>query len=117
MSKRSTLTRKEELFLPWFLSMAMKKKVHDLLPPYYHVRLRMYFRKYGCISCQAKGYESGYGGNGLCGRSYARISERLTHTDRRMQRKFGHEQNRMAATFLKRLKSARDLLADLKGIV
>jgi hypothetical protein len=27
------------------------------------------------------------------------------------------EQNRMAATFLKRLKSARDLLADLKGIV
>ena len=81
MIKRRTLARREELFLPWFLSIAMKKKVHDLLPPYYHVRLRMYFRKYGCISCKTKGYESGYGGNGLCGRCYARISERLMHTE------------------------------------
>ena len=89
------------------------------MPPGYSSALtkRRVRTRHSVISCETKSYESGCGGNGLCGRCYARISERLMHTDRRMQRKFGHEQNRMAVTFLKRLKSARELLADLKGIM
>ncbi len=117
MQNTRTLTRKEQVFLPWFLTIGLKKNVSELLPPYYHVRLRLHYRKFGCIACSTKTCKDGYGGNGLCQRCYARVGDRLRRIDMSMQKKFGHELNRTTATFLKRLKSARELLADLKGIL
>jgi hypothetical protein len=117
MATRLNPKHSEEFFLPWFLSTAMRKKVEDLLPPYYQIRLGIYFDKYGCISCETKRHKCAYAGNGLCRDCYARITSRLRQTDRTMQRRFGEKQQKMTEKFLKRLTAARELLADLKAVM
>jgi hypothetical protein len=114
-NQKRSLTQQEDFFLPWFLTKAMRTRVEKLLPRYYHLRLRMYYKQYGCISCRKKTLL--YGANALCKNCYAVVGDRLRRTDRRLQVRVGHEQDGVAEAFLRRLESAKDLLADLKGVV
>ncbi len=114
--KKQVPSRREEFFLPWFLTTGLRKRVDKLLPRYYHFRLRMYFRQYGCISCHRRDHLQ-YGSNGLCRNCFAVVGDRLRRTDVKLQRQFGHEQEHAAEEILRRLESAGKLLADLKGLV
>ena len=114
-SKKRSLSKREESFLPWFLTKGLRKRVEKLLPRYYHFRLRLYYETYGCISCHHK--DRAYGSNGLCRPCHTKIGDRLRSTDARLQRQFNHEQDGAAEEFLRRLESAKELLSDLKGIM
>lgn len=113
--KKTHLSREEEISFPIFLTRAMRKKVNKLLPRYYHLRLRVYFDRYGCISCKKKCKQ--YGSNGFCRSCHMIIGDRLRCADARLQRQFGKPDYFAARTFLKRLESAKRLLADLKAIM
>ncbi len=113
--KKRHLSRHEELFIPWFLSSALRIRVRKMVPRYYHFRLRLYYQRYGCISCKRK--DKVYGSNGLCKDCERLISDRLRYADARLKRQFEREQDGAAKIFLRRLESAKQLLADLKAIM
>lgn len=101
-----------ESLLPWFLTKEIVKKIEDLLPYYYHVRFRLYFDRYGCVRCARKNVI--YRCNGLCEPCVGMITNRLKWADRQMKRRYARQPGPPSKAFLKRLTSARDLLADFR---
>lgn len=100
-------------FPPWFLSKDLLKKIDALLPYYYHMRFRFYFDRYGCVRCGRKNVE--YCCSGLCKPCNGLINDRLKRSDRAMRRRYDMGNQIPCKTLLKRLNSARELLADLRG--
>jgi len=113
--KKRSLTWEEQAYLPWFLTVSLRKRVQKLLPRYYYYRLRLYFAKYGCISCKRKNAQ--YWSNSLCRECYFTIAARFRRTDEKLQTQFNLDQQGAARTFLRRLESAKRLLGDLKAIL
>ena len=105
--------RKSAIFPPWFLSKKVARQIDELLPYYYHMRFRFYFDRYGCIRCASK--DQVYCCSGLCLPCQGLISDRLKRTDKLMHKLYGPETQKPTKAFLKRLTSARELLADLRG--
>ena len=115
-SKKRALSRQEqELFLPWFLTNAVRLRVYKLLPRSHHFRMRLYFERYGCISCHHK--RRAYGSNGLCRCCSALVRDRLVATDARLRRQFQRQDDGAAKIFLRRLESAKRILGDIKAIM
>ena len=114
-NKKRELSRKEELFLPWLLTNEIRLQVNKILPRAYHFRMRLYFERYGCISCHQKRRQ--YGANGLCRCCSDVIRDRLHTTDAKLRRQFQRENDGAAKLFLRRLESARRILADIKAIM
>ena len=100
-------------FPPWFLSRDVVRKIDALVPYYYHMRFRFYFDRYGCVRCGRSDVE--YCCGGLCIACNGLINDRLKRTDRALKRRYGSDQETPCASFLKRLSSARELLADLRA--
>ena len=105
-------TQKPHLFPPWFLTRKTMRKIEALLPYYYHMRFRFYFDRYGCVRCSRKNVV--YCASGLCLACVGLINDRLKRTDRAMKRKYGMSPDIPCKRFLKRVSSARALLADLR---
>jgi hypothetical protein len=113
LGPKRTTPPKLKIFLPWFLNKELLRRIEELLPYYYHARFRIYFNRYGCMRCSKKTVM--YGCNGLCLKCLALISDRLKRSDRAMQRKYGVKAASAPHALLKRMMSARELLADLRG--
>jgi len=103
--------RELHVFPPWFLTKEVMRKIEALVPYYYHTRFRFYFDRYGCVRCGHKDVE--YCCGGLCKPCNGLINDRLKRTDRAMKRRYGSSKDVPCIGFLKRLNSARELLADL----
>jgi hypothetical protein len=103
---------RHDLFLPWFLSKDLLKRINALLPYAYHKRLRSYFDKYGCIRCGHK--NALYCCNGLCVHCVGLISDRLKRGDTYMEKKRRAMPVAPSEAYLKRRASARELLRDLR---
>ena len=99
-------------FPPWFLTKELVRKINQLLPYYYHMRFRLYFDRYGCIRCGRKNVV--YRCGGLCVPCNGLINDRLKRTDIAMKRRHGTSTNIPSKAFLKRLTSAREILADIR---
>jgi hypothetical protein len=99
-------------FPPWFLTKDVLRKINALVPYYYHTRFRFYFDRYGCIRCGRNDIE--YCSGGLCKVCNGLINDRLKRTDLAMKKKYGSDRGVPCASFLKRLNSARELLADFR---
>ncbi len=100
------------LFPPWFLTKSLVRKIEALLPYYYHTRFRFYFDRYGCVRCARK--DVVYCCSGLCLPCTGLITDRLKRSDRAMKWQYDTSQKLPCRAFLRRLKSARELLADFK---
>jgi hypothetical protein len=100
------------LFPPWFLTKILVRKIEALLPYYYHTRFRFYFDRYGCVRCGRK--DAVYCCSGLCLPCTGLITDRLKRSDRAMKRRYDTSNKLPCRAFLRRLNSARELLADLK---
>lgn len=109
MRKRSESTGR--VFLPWFLSMEVHRKIERLLPYIYHQRLRKYFELYGCIHCQRKNRL--YYSNGLCGNCSSKLNEKLRRCDRLMMAELAEIGSIVPSELLEKIAAARDLLGDL----
>lgn len=99
------------LNLPWFLSRKTHRKVHELLPHVYHKRFQKYFQLYGCIRCQLKNRP--YYSNGLCRNCSSLLSDRLRRCDRLMADEYREATTPPSNQLLRKITSARALLADL----
>jgi|SRR5579859_5190665 len=99
-------------FPPWFLTKETMRKIEALLPYHYHMRFRFYFDRYGCVRCGKKDVE--YCCCGLCLTCNGLINDRLKRSDQVMKRRYGTNNELPCKAFLKRLNSARDLLADFR---
>jgi hypothetical protein len=108
-------TRTVHFFPPWFLTKDTLRKIEALLPYYYHLRFRYYFDRYGCVRCGRKHVV--YCCSGLCITCNSRINDRLRRSDRAMRRRYDKGNELPCTAFLKKLNSARELLADLRGKV
>ena len=102
----------QDFLLPWFVTKDTVRKIESLLPYYYHVRFRLYFDRYGCVRCARKNVI--YGCNGLCLPCVGIITNRLKQTDRQMRRRYAKQPGPPSKAFLRRLTSARELLADFR---
>jgi hypothetical protein len=101
-----------QVFLPWFLDWRTMKKVEAILPHYYHMRLRFYFDKYGCIRCNRKRVL--YCANGLCKPCTGLVRDRMEQSDKKMKRRYGKRPEIPSAVILKRMKTAQELLRDFR---
>jgi hypothetical protein len=99
-------------FPPWFLTKDVMRRIEALLPYFYHMRFRFYFDRYGCVRCGRK--KVVYCCSGLCKRCVGFINNRLKSSDRIMRRQYDMRKELPCEMFLKRLNSARELLADFK---
>lgn len=113
MPSGSQKERAQTFFPPWFLSKDVIRKIDALVPYYYHMRFRFYFDRYGCVRCGRGDVE--YCAGGLCTACNGLINDRLKRTDRVLKRRYGSDQEIPCASFLKRLNTARELLADLRA--
>jgi hypothetical protein len=114
--KRALACKTEEpAFLPWFLDNVTRHSLRKLMPRRYFFRLRIYFEKYGCMSCHRKKVE--YHSYGTCKYCNTRIAERLKAIDLKLKRQFHEQDDQAAKIFLKRLESAKSLLGDLRAIM
>lgn len=100
-------------FPPWFLSKPTMRKIEALLPYYYHLRFRIYFDRYGCVRCGKKNVV--YCCCGLCIPCNGLINDRLKATDRTMKKRFGKGTGQPCSAFLRKMKTARELLADFRS--
>lgn len=101
------------IILPWFLSRKTHRKVQELLPHIYHQRLHTYFQLYGCIRCQIKNRL--YYSNGLCRNCSNLLSARLRRCDRLMADEYREAMMPPSNEMLRKITSARSLLAGLAG--
>jgi len=99
------------LILPWFLSRQTHRKVEQLLPHIYHQRFHKYFQLYGCIRCQIKNRP--YYSNGLCRNCSSLLGDRLRRCDRLMADEYREATTPPSNQLLRKINSARALLADL----
>src|ERR1700740_3706981 len=76
------------------------------------VTVSILFDRYGCIRCGRK--KVVYCCGGLCKRCVGFINNRLKSSDRIMRRQYDMRKELPCEMFLKRLKSARELLADFR---
>ena len=112
LDRKRTAPQKLKIFLPWFLNKELLGRIQKLLPYYYHARFRLYFNRYGCMRCGRKNVM--YGCNGLCTKCLALISDRLKRSDRAMKRRYGVDPASASRALLRRMMSARELLADIR---
>ena len=112
---RKTVPRREKssLFPPWFVPMEVYRQIQAMLPRFYHDRLRLYFDRYGCLSCRRK--DRLYCGSGLCMTCLPLVEGRLKQVDNLMKKKYLEEPSVPAERFLKGRANARLLLNDLRG--
>lgn len=101
------------LFLPWFLDLSTLRKLESILPHYYHMRLRLYFNKYGCIRCNRKRVL--YCANGMCKACNGLVNDRLRQSDKTMKRRYGKRPELPAVAILKRMATAQELLKDFRN--
>jgi len=111
-NQKRSAPQKLKIFLPWFLNKELLRRIEELLPYYYHARFRLYFNRYGCMRCSKKNVM--YGCNGLCPKCLALISDRLKRSDRAMKRRYGVDPASAPHALLRRMMSARELLADFR---
>jgi len=97
---------------PWFISRDLWRSMQLLLPINYHERLRIYFDKYGCISCKRR--KVPYLCNGLCLPCVGLIDNRLGRIDKLRHASQARPAMTSPRSLLRRRKSARDLLADFR---
>jgi hypothetical protein len=100
------------LIPPWFLSDSVKKQVEAIVPGYYHKRFRLYFDRYGCVRCSRK--KVLYAGSGLCVRCIGLIGDRLKRLDAKLRSMVSVEPKAGNQAFLRRRRTARELLADFR---
>jgi hypothetical protein len=110
--RKRNIRRNLKIFLPWFLNKELLRTIEGLLPYYYHARFRIYFNRFGCMRCSKKTVM--YGCNGLCLKCLGLISDRLKRSDQAMKRRYGVDSASAPNALLKRLISARGLLADFR---
>ena len=100
------------LFHPWFLPRSAWLTIVQAIPREYLMKMRDYFDRYGCISCNRR--DRTYGENGFCKLCFTRISRRLR---RCLKRRFGTQRKVTRAPewpeLLKSERLARRLLRDL----
>jgi hypothetical protein len=101
------------LIPPWFLSGSVRRQVEALLPGYYHKRFRLYFDRYGCVRCSRKRVL--YAGSGLCVHCIGLVSDRLKRLDAKLKRMVGVDPWAGNRAFLRRRRTARELLADFRA--
>jgi hypothetical protein len=98
---------------PWFVPVAIYRKTYALLPKTYYKRFSTYFQRYGCLRCGRKKNKVLYGANGLCLPSLGLVSDRLKTCDKVVERRVRCTALGRPERFLRRVNSARRLLADL----
>jgi hypothetical protein len=101
--------------VPWFCSNDMIHQLRQILPPAYHKRFSAYFQRYGCIRCGRK--DRVYRASGLCLPCHGLITDRLKRCDKILKQTFRGPSDNGAEEYLKRMRSARDLLRDLQPAV
>ena len=101
------------LIPPWFLSGSVKREVEALLPGYYHKRFRLYFDRYGCVRCSRKRVL--YAGSGLCVHCIGLIGDRLKRLDAKLKGVAASDPRAGNQAFLRRRRTARELLADFRS--
>lgn len=100
-------------FPPWFLEKKTLLKIRQMLPEFYHKRLRFYFEVYGCIRCNRK--DVIYCCGGLCLKCQWTVYNRLKKSDEEMKRVYRpKKEHSHSAVLLKRHSVARRLLRDLR---
>lgn len=104
--------RRLTLAPPWFLSRSVQRQVEALLPSYYHKRFRLYFGRYGCVRCNRKNVR--HAGNGLCEHCIGLIGDRLKRLDAKLKDAIGSDPRAGNEAFLRRRRTARELLADFR---
>jgi hypothetical protein len=104
--------RRLTVFPTWFLTEDLKRKVDSILPYYYRKRFRVYFERYGCVRCSRN--KVAYGGNGLCLPCLGLVDDRLKRIDRKLQKIHKPESPVPSGSFLRRRRTARELLADFR---
>ena len=100
-----------QAYIPWFVSKKTYERMYRLLPKIYFRRLSTYFRRYGCLRCGKRLVR--YGANGLCKPCLGLVSDRLKICDRVLKRRYA-KVFRKADRYLRRARTARELLSDLK---
>jgi hypothetical protein len=98
---------------PWFVPLAIYRKTYALLPKTYYKRFSTYFHRYGCLRCGRKNDKVLYGANGLCLPCLGLVSDRLKICDGVLERGVRSTSSGKPERFLRRVNSARRLLADL----
>lgn len=113
MSRIGAISLKQPNYLvPWFLTKELMKQIDGLVPRYYHMRLRLYFNRFGCLRCSKRRVL--YGCNGLCLKCLGLVSDRLKRTDRTLWRRYGVPPAVASRNLLARMLSARDFLSDFR---
>ena len=112
MDERHHNLRTIHFFPPWFLTKKTLHKIEALLPYYYHLRFRIYFDRFGCVRCGKK--KAVYCCCGLCKACNGLINDRLKTLDGTMKKRFGNTESPPCAAFLRRVKTARELLSDFR---
>lgn len=98
---------------PWFLSREAFNKVNAVVPRGYFARMRLYFDLYGCLVCGNK--HEGYFSSGMCVRCSVRTRCRLQRCDREIVKRESPTFESTRLELVNRIRSARQILADLKG--
>jgi hypothetical protein len=104
--------RRVEVSPVWFLNEGVKRQIDRILPSYYRRRFRVYFDRFGCVRCDRK--KTLYGGNGLCLKCLGLVSDRLDRIDARLKKTQEPEERTPTKAFLRRRRTARELLADFR---
>ena len=110
---KSAKSQRKSTIPPWFVPMTIYRKTYALLPKTYYKRFSTYFHRYGCLRCERSRSEVLYGANGLCLRCLGLVSDRLKICDRAVARSVRSTASGKPERFLRRVESARQLLADL----
>ena len=109
--RKSATRQRAKSYIPWFVSRKTYEQMYSLLPKIYFRRLSTYFKRYGCLRCSRRLVL--YGGNGLCKPCLGLVSDRLKICDRALERRY-RSHFRKADRYLRRARTARELLYDLK---
>jgi hypothetical protein len=112
---RSPVAEEIDSFMPVFLTRAQRINLKKLLPPYYHSRMSLYFRRYGCLGCHSKRLP--HECNGFCSSCHSLIQSRFRKLDRVYGDTYRKRESWAAKRLLQRLTKAKELLADLKSVL
>ena len=99
---------------PWCLPRQTYFKVCEVVPQAYFARMRLYFEFYGCMICRTKNPGS-YCSCGICQLCMGRLRGRLLRCGRVLAKRERAAVEPLRTEMLKRIRSARALLADLKA--